>query len=609
MKQFWVALWLLLTPIAVIAQVIPQNGQTLQVGATGNGNGQTIIAGGYTLITYQISGTFSGTINPEASLDGINYNALTCYDLAGVTTYTSFTTAGTYRCNLSGHNIARARISGFASGNVTVNATVTAGGSASGGSSAVLVSKSCNIPGMVIVTCPPYNAKGDGMTDDTAAIQRAINSLSSGKKLLFPSAVYAISSTLIMTSKTGIIISGSSREYDSGSSTTLLWKGAVGGTMMEIDNTVRMSIEKLEFNTTTGNQASKAIYFHASTQSSGSNNVENINCSTVTDCIYIDATNGSWDVGGYWIKRNRTDTTVTNGVHWASNANFIDRLEANQWFVLGAALLIDSGGSPNIIIAGDYTFGAYGIKNDGQAYIQANDWYSEDTQYSLSYSQNYSWRNSLTLVDPYLNSVPATASISVAGNQNNGTGINLIGGFIRGAVTANATKIPVLNLGTNIVGAVSVNSVGMYTSYNDASTTGSEGYLKVRNLSSMTGSGLILYGDQGILTNVPTGQNYTFEQNGIAIGVWDNTASGLQLNTVLKSNVSTGTAPLSVASTTPSIMGVRSPNAGELIGSSVPLTNGSGAGAGTITNAPVAGNPTKWIPINDNGTTRYIPAW
>ena len=39
------------------------------------------------------------------------------------------------------------------------------------------------------------------------------------------------------------------------------------------------------------------------------------------------------------------------------------------------------------------------------------------------------------------------------------------------------------------------------------------------------------------------------------------------------------------------------------------LTNGAGVGAGTITNAPAAGNPTKWIGINDNGTTRYIPAW
>ena len=37
--------------------------------------------------------------------------------------------------------------------------------------------------------------------------------------------------------------------------------------------------------------------------------------------------------------------------------------------------------------------------------------------------------------------------------------------------------------------------------------------------------------------------------------------------------------------------------------------NGAGAQAGTMTNAPTAGNPTKWIPIDDNGTTRYIPAW
>lgn len=42
---------------------------------------------------------------------------------------------------------------------------------------------------------------------------------------------------------------------------------------------------------------------------------------------------------------------------------------------------------------------------------------------------------------------------------------------------------------------------------------------------------------------------------------------------------------------------------------SVALTNGAGASAGTMTNAPAAGNPTKWIGINDNGTTRYIPAW
>jgi len=39
------------------------------------------------------------------------------------------------------------------------------------------------------------------------------------------------------------------------------------------------------------------------------------------------------------------------------------------------------------------------------------------------------------------------------------------------------------------------------------------------------------------------------------------------------------------------------------------FTDGAGSSAGTITNAPAVGNPTKWIPIDDNGTTRYIPAW
>jgi hypothetical protein len=46
-----------------------------------------------------------------------------------------------------------------------------------------------------------------------------------------------------------------------------------------------------------------------------------------------------------------------------------------------------------------------------------------------------------------------------------------------------------------------------------------------------------------------------------------------------------------------------------LITSTTSFTNGAAASVGTLTNAPAVGNPTKWIPINDNGTTRYIPAW
>lgn len=38
-------------------------------------------------------------------------------------------------------------------------------------------------------------------------------------------------------------------------------------------------------------------------------------------------------------------------------------------------------------------------------------------------------------------------------------------------------------------------------------------------------------------------------------------------------------------------------------------TSGAGAQLGTLTNAPSAGNPTSWLAFNDDGVTRYIPAW
>jgi hypothetical protein len=48
---------------------------------------------------------------------------------------------------------------------------------------------------------------------------------------------------------------------------------------------------------------------------------------------------------------------------------------------------------------------------------------------------------------------------------------------------------------------------------------------------------------------------------------------------------------------------------GTLLATSAALTNGAASATATLTNAPSSGNPTKWVPINDNGTTRYIPTW
>lgn len=46
-----------------------------------------------------------------------------------------------------------------------------------------------------------------------------------------------------------------------------------------------------------------------------------------------------------------------------------------------------------------------------------------------------------------------------------------------------------------------------------------------------------------------------------------------------------------------------------LLGTNVALTDYQSTNTATLTNAPKAGNPTKWIAINDNNTLRYIPTW
>ena len=50
-------------------------------------------------------------------------------------------------------------------------------------------------------------------------------------------------------------------------------------------------------------------------------------------------------------------------------------------------------------------------------------------------------------------------------------------------------------------------------------------------------------------------------------------------------------------------------NSATLIKSNTTLTDGAAAAVGTLTNAPTAGNPTKWVLINDNGVVRKFPTW
>lgn len=70
----------------------------------------------------------------------------------------------------------------------------------------------------------------------------------------------------------------------------------------------------------------------------------------------------------------------------------------------------------------------------------------------------------------------------------------------------------------------------------------------------------------------------------------------------------TGTGVL-VRATAPTVTSITVSVGTFMVKSSAAWSNGAAAAAGTLLNAPAAGNPTKWIPVDDNGTTRYIPAW
>ncbi len=130
-----------------------------------------------------------------------------------------------------------------------------------------------------------------------------------------------------------------------------------------------------------------------------------------------------------------------------------------------------------------------------------------------------------------------------------------------------------------------------------------------------------------------TGTNYALAQ-GNAGDTYFNCASGQILNFNVgngnKLNISSTTATFSatltsglvVAATTGVTLTVSSTDVAAITcaggiktGSttlhttSAALTNGAAAQVATMTNGPTAGNPTKWVPINDNGTTRYIPCW
>jgi len=234
-----------------------------------------------------------------------------------------------------------------------------------------------------------FGAKGDGTTDDTAAIQNALNQLGqSGKPsvLYLPAGTYKISSTLNLTGAINVKIVGADP-----STTKLLWSGASGGTMLNLQNTAYSNLERLTFdgNNTAGKDLwiqwdGKSTYFPTTfgilddvfknaqigiqggnTGNSTSDTAAEVSIERVqflnntTAGVYLNDYNTvDWWVRNSNFQNNLNGIKVDAGVFHAYNSNFISNKNSDIYANNNAFMGLRnnySSGSPHFYYAGGTT--------------------------------------------------------------------------------------------------------------------------------------------------------------------------------------------------------------------------------------------------------------
>ena len=90
-----------------------------------------------------------------------------------------------------------------------------------------------------------YGAAGDGVTDDTAALQRALSELGAGGRspvLYLPAGTYRITAPLVLANRLNVSVVGADP-----TTTSVVWDGPAGGTMLVVDGVAYSRIVRLTF--------------------------------------------------------------------------------------------------------------------------------------------------------------------------------------------------------------------------------------------------------------------------------------------------------------------------------------------------------------------------
>jgi hypothetical protein len=147
-----------------------------------------------------------------------------------------------------------------------------------------------------VVSVKDFGAVGDGVADDTAAIQSAVDSLpSSGGKIEFPKGIYTISSQITIANKSNICLSGFGFSGSYNSTTYGATINATGSfTAFSFSNGVGCTVENLQIK-----GAYCAIYFN------GCLGFRVLNCNLRENGIGLDVTgNGVGIVQGNLVRNN-----------------------------------------------------------------------------------------------------------------------------------------------------------------------------------------------------------------------------------------------------------------------------------------------------------------
>jgi hypothetical protein len=111
------------------------------------------------------------------------------------------------------------------------------------------------------VKASPYSAVGNDSTDDTTAIQSALNAayLAGGGIVVFPPAIYKITQTL--ERPVGVSLMGL-RRAGTGQGARLSWRGAAGGVMMRTDTAGSSSPTNPGGGASIAGSVTQDLYFH-----------------------------------------------------------------------------------------------------------------------------------------------------------------------------------------------------------------------------------------------------------------------------------------------------------------------------------------------------------